>query len=80
MQTTHRHEADLDDVIADLPPLLSRAQLAALLGIAQRTVTSYVSDGRITGIRITGRGGPLRFTRSEVRRFLAAQQTSEHGW
>lgn len=56
-----------------LPPLLSAADAAELLGVSTRTLRSWTRSGRLSALRTSPTGsGRVRFRRSEIERFVAS--------
>jgi excisionase family DNA binding protein len=58
---------------APLPEVMTRSQVADLLGIEEHTVTKYVKTKGLPGERLAGRG-PWRFRRSAVLRWMEEQK------
>ena len=56
-------------------PLLRTADVAALLRVSDRTVTSWARSGRIASVRMPG--GHWRFPRSSVRALLGDASKEE---
>jgi len=63
---TPDHGAELRAAIADL---MTVGEVAALAGVAERTVWRWVSRGQLPAVRIAAR--LVRFRRADVERFLA---------
>lgn len=45
-------------------------QVALLFGISERTVMTYIKDGRLKGAKI---GGKWKFTKEEIERFARGE-------
>lgn len=67
MNTTIRKETSPSES-HDLPAIMTKQSLAELLGVSPRTLTSWVSQGRLKAFRPTER--MTRFRRSDVLEFL----------
>ncbi|MGD9897365.1 MAG: helix-turn-helix domain-containing protein [Candidatus Methylacidiphilaceae bacterium] len=66
MQTNIRKETSSDSY--DFPAVMTKQTLAELLGVSPRTITAWVSLGRLKAFRPTQR--VTRFRRSDVLEFL----------
>ena len=61
-----------DALAAELPPFLTRCEVAELLRISERTVRRFEADGRLRSLKLTpGRAGRVLFRREELQRFVA---------
>jgi excisionase family DNA binding protein len=62
----------LAEVARELPITMSKAQVAEVLRVCERTVDRAVTAGKLRAIKTAdGRAGRVLFTRSEVVRFMA---------
>lgn len=61
----------LDKLLRDEPPLLKPRHVAALLGIAERTVLDHAKSGKLPSILI---GEAVRFRQDDVRGVMAARR------
>jgi excisionase family DNA binding protein len=52
------------------PRLLTINDVAQLLGVSQRTVQRWVSDGRLPAIQLGGRRAPVRVDAAGLRQWL----------
>ena len=59
------------------PPLLSKGQLAAALGVSVASVNRYLRRGLITPTVRLGADGPMRFELGEVRAALARAKSDD---
>lgn len=51
-------------------PLLTPAQVQALLAVSRRWVYQAAQDGRLPCVRVGGPDGPLRFRADELERLI----------
>jgi excisionase family DNA binding protein len=58
----------VEEIVRDLPPLITIDAAATLLGKSERTVRSYIARGLLRAIRPCG--GAPRLPLSELRRIL----------
>lgn len=69
--TERQRMAELDDVVASTPPLLTLKQAADLLGLSIRTLQRYIRSGRLPCIKLCeGGSGGVRISRQSIREFL----------
>ncbi len=60
------------DAVAELPPLVTEARAAELLGVSRRTLRSWRAAGRLSGVKTTAsQSGRVIYPRAELARFLA---------
>jgi predicted DNA-binding transcriptional regulator AlpA len=73
---TANEERDVDGLLADLPEMIGRAQLAPLLGISRRSLDDWISEGRFPPpLRLSGR--VHRWAKATIRRWLLASGARE---
>lgn len=62
-------EAEKPAVIHDLPALATVRQVAAYMQVHNRTVRTWLADGRLKFLKVGGKA--VRIPRAEIERFLA---------
>jgi hypothetical protein len=66
-----RAAIDAENLVRDLPALVSPKQAAEFLGLTTRTLRNYRIAGRIRAIKTSpGRSGRVRYARAEIARLL----------
>jgi excisionase family DNA binding protein len=66
------------DVMGDLDTeLLKPSDIASFLGVSRSWVYEAAKAGRLPCVRLGGEGGPLRFVRQDVERWL---EHARHAW
>jgi excisionase family DNA binding protein len=63
----------IQETVAELPPLATVKEAAAVLRTTPRNLRRHVASGRLRAIRAEGNGSSrVLFPRAEIARFLAA--------
>jgi excisionase family DNA binding protein len=66
-----RLDGDVKAALRDLPGLLSRQQVADLLGVCVHTVSRWIASGRLHGVKTCPmRQGRVRIPKAAVERML----------
>jgi excisionase family DNA binding protein len=56
--------------------LMRPAEVARMLGVSRTWLYAAAADGRIPSVRIGGPGGPVRFVREDLDRWLQEARSS----
>lgn len=60
---------------AELPPFISRREVARLLNVSTRTIARWALTGALKPVRLSNRA--LRYCQHDVQRLIADGQTSQ---
>ena len=58
-------------------PILNSAEVAAMFSVTQKTVGTWVRDGKIRGFRTVGEHGHWRFRREDILPLLSSPHGGE---
>lgn len=71
-------DADIREILMDLPPLLGLADVARLVGRSKVTVKRWVAAGRVSRFRTSPTGsGAVLISRREVGRLLVSMRVAD---
>lgn len=61
---------------APVREVLTKADVAELLGCDERSITTYVHEEGLPALRLAGKSGPLRFLRRDVMAWLERRKVA----